>query len=371
LIAARSQTKQLRIWSAACCTGEEAYTIAILLSRLIPNYKNWSIELLASDINPAFIQKARRGRYSAWSFRGAPPWLLERYFDRTPNDHYQIAPFIRDMVQFRIVNLVDDLQPLPAIGMANIDLIFCRNVLMYFSEQQMQKVVRRLHHLQAENGYLFVSASELLQLSSSPYRVVRSDGTIYFQKSSARTSTARPTLNTEQIPLISTAATWRPPPSPKPPAKPRPPSIAPAVAPPVVTPSATERLRALAESLANRGELTEALTTCNAWLVADKLDPQCHYLRGLILQEQNEVESAIDALQKTLYLDPTFVMAHFNLGIIARRLGQRDNATRNLRNARQLLIDRPVEQVLSEFEGITAGRCVEIIQSLLGTEQTV
>ena len=78
----RQNERRLRIWSAGCCTGEEAYTIAILLDRLIPDLKDWNVTILATDFNPKFLRKAAQGMYGAWSFRDAPVWLREQYFTR-------------------------------------------------------------------------------------------------------------------------------------------------------------------------------------------------------------------------------------------------------------------------------------------------
>ena len=87
--------KRLRIWSAGCSTGEEPYSIAILLSRLIPDLKDWNITITATDINLRSLKKASEGLYSEWSFRSAPSWIKESYFKRIENGHYEIIPLSR------------------------------------------------------------------------------------------------------------------------------------------------------------------------------------------------------------------------------------------------------------------------------------
>ena len=108
LIAARRGKEQrLRLWSAGCSTGEEPYSLAILLSRLLPDLKEWNVTILATDLNPHSIGKATRGVYSDWSFRGTPPWLRERYFSRHGENGYAIAAAIRKMVTFACLNLAE------------------------------------------------------------------------------------------------------------------------------------------------------------------------------------------------------------------------------------------------------------------------
>ncbi len=107
----KSGNKRIRIWSAGCCTGEEAYTLAIMLIRLIPSLAEWDITILATDINPVYLHKARAGRYREWSFRGAPAWLKTDFFSRCASDEYELIPRVRQMVSFSYLNLVDDAFP--------------------------------------------------------------------------------------------------------------------------------------------------------------------------------------------------------------------------------------------------------------------
>ena len=100
--------RRLRVWSAGCCSGEEPYSLAILLDRLIPGFRDWNITLLATDINPEFLRKAADGVYGEWSFRDAPAWLRERYFKKRKNGRFEIDPHIRNRVTFSYLNLAED-----------------------------------------------------------------------------------------------------------------------------------------------------------------------------------------------------------------------------------------------------------------------
>jgi len=123
--------KRLRIWSAGCSTGEEPYSIAILLNRMIPDLKDWNITILATDINSRVLKKASEGVYTDWSFRDTPPWIKEGYFKKIKEGVYEILPQFRKMVSFEYLNLAEDVYPTLLNNTNAIDLIFicCRQDL--------------------------------------------------------------------------------------------------------------------------------------------------------------------------------------------------------------------------------------------------
>lgn len=159
--ARRGIGQRLRIWSAGCCTGEEPYSIAILLDRALPDLSDWQVTILATDINPRFLQKAAEGVFSEWSFRDAPVWLKERYFQPVTGRRYAILPRIRERVAFAYLNLADDVYPSLAGNTNAMDLILCRNVLMYFVPERAEKVVDNFCRSLVEGGWLVVSAVEI------------------------------------------------------------------------------------------------------------------------------------------------------------------------------------------------------------------
>ena len=107
----RKTDRYLRIWSAGCATGEEPYSIAILLDKMLPDLQDWNITILATDINPDFLKKAITGIYGNWSFRECPKWVTEKYFKKTANNRYEILSNIKKMVVFQYHNLCDDIYP--------------------------------------------------------------------------------------------------------------------------------------------------------------------------------------------------------------------------------------------------------------------
>src|SRR5438477_1197374 len=161
LIAARQENQRpLRIWSAGCCTGEEPYSIAIALDRTFPERSQWRVTILGTDINPRFLEKAAAGVFSDWSFRNAPSWLKEEYFKPVGPHRFEILPRIKKLVTFEYLNLAEDPYPSLSNNTEAMDLIFCRNVLMYFSPAQAANFVRGFHRALVGSGWLFVSAVE-------------------------------------------------------------------------------------------------------------------------------------------------------------------------------------------------------------------
>ncbi len=172
--------KRLRIWSAASSSGEEAYTIAMVLTELIlPKYPDLQIEIIGTDINYAVVENAKRGIYKEYSIRNTPPLYLKKYFVQKENNTMEVIPEIKRMVKFKILNLYDD------AGMRmmnNFDVIFCANVLIYFNLESKKKVVEHLYNALNPVGYLFIGYSESLHGISKAFRLVSFPKTIGYKK---------------------------------------------------------------------------------------------------------------------------------------------------------------------------------------------
>ena len=362
----RNQERRLRIWSAACCTGEEPYSIAILLQRTIPDWRDWNITLLATDINPRFLRKAAEGVYGAWSFRSAPPWLKDHYFRAAPGGQFKVRPEVRQMVQFMPMNLVDDAYPSPFNNTSEIDILFCRNALMYFSAEQATKVVAKFRRAQAEDGWLVLGANELSYATAAGYSTLELRGTNVHQNSAKAAATLR-----SETKWMSPAPFAAP--------LPLPATASPIVheqrraAPPPEAILAADRTDTVdyapkARSLANEGRLDDALACCEQWVLADKGDFSAHYLRALILLEKRGIDEAVASLRRALYLSPKFVMAHYALGNIARERGQAREADRHMKNVMELLRDRRPDEIVPESGGVTVERFAQIVTSLISVE---
>lgn len=172
--------KRLRIWSAASSSGEEAYTIAMVLTELIlPKYPGLQVEIIGTDINYAVVENAKRGIYKEYSIRNTPPLYLKKYFIKHENNTLEVVPEIKRMVKFKLLNLYDD------AGMRmmnNFDVIFCANVLIYFNLESKKKVVEHLYNALNPVGYLFIGYSESLHGISKAFRLVSFPKTIGYKK---------------------------------------------------------------------------------------------------------------------------------------------------------------------------------------------
>lgn len=205
--------RRLRIWTAGCSTGEEPYSIAILLTRMLPNIHEWKISILATDVNPHSLQKAMDGTYSEWSFRSPPEWLKSQYFTKQ-GKRYEIIPRIKRMVSFESLNLAEDVYPSLSNGTNAMDIIFCRNVMMYFSRQLQDRIIQKFHHALVEGGWLIVSPSEASSALFPQFTTINFPGAIFFMKSKERPDiqeqwlvrtpfeTAAPLLQSPQSPQI-------------------------------------------------------------------------------------------------------------------------------------------------------------------------
>lgn len=171
--------KKIRIWSAAVSSGEEAYSIAMMINDLISNkYPEYEFEILGTDISHTALEAAVRGIYSEYSVRNVPVQFLKRYFRKTDN-YFEISPIIKAMVDFRFLNLYEDLS---MIGVNNIDVIFCANVLIYFDQNSKIKVINNLYRSLNKNGYLFIGYSESLHGISKAFRLISFPKTVGYKK---------------------------------------------------------------------------------------------------------------------------------------------------------------------------------------------
>ncbi len=373
LLQARSQNDQrrLRIWSAGCCTGEEAYTIAILLDRLIPDLREWNITILATDFNPKFLRKAVEGAYGEWSFRDAPGWVRERYFTKGADGRLEILPRIRKMVTFSYLNFADDVYPSLSNNTGAMDVIFCRNVLMYFTAQRAKQVAGNFYRALVDGGWLIVSPSEASNRLLSLFAPVEFPEAVLYRKmvnSESKTQEPKSPVSEHQILQPFTGAETAP--SSLPVAQTKPDIVTAAIhaeqadrlpAPPIEEP---ETLSIMARNCANQGRLGEALEWCEKAITADKMNPSHHYLLATILQEQGQHDNAIRSLMRALYLDSDFVLAHFALGNLHQSQGRYREAQRYFENVLLLLRTHSADETLLEADGLTAGRLVEIVSSL-------
>lgn len=388
----RGRDQRLRIWSAGCSTGEEPYSLAILLSRLIPDLREWQITILATDINSSSIGKAVQGVYSDWSFRGVPQAIMQRYFTKTSDGKYEVPHAIRRMVTFSILNLAGDTYPSLSTNTNAMDIILCRNVLMYFEPKQLQQVIRSFQRSLLEGGWLVVSPCETSPVFSACFETVMFPGSSFYQRNDQG---AIPHLFVPTGPTVVADTLFVAPPAPAPPTS-APVMVRPAAPreqPPVydgalalyrqgnykeaadllsgllarsevksgAQPEFGKAVALMVQAQANRGEISLALDWVNKAIAIDKFNAELYYLRATIFQEQGEIPKAVASLKQAVYLDHGFVMAYFALGTLAIQNGKLGEAGKHLENALSLLGACPADDPAPGAEGMTSARLAEII----------
>lgn len=366
----RSGTRHLRIWSAGCCTGEEPYSIAMLLDRLIPDPEKWNITLLATDINPRFLRKAAEGIYSEWSFRDTPEWVRRRHFKSLGDGRLELSAHIRKKVTFSYLNLADDVYPSVLNNTNAMDVIFCRNVLMYFTPERVKQVVRNFHHGLIDGGWLVVSPTETSTTASSLFSAVEFPGAVLYRKtgdaapvpvatgqSAAMAHPAR--LLEVSVPSVVVAK--------MPPVRKKQAPVPAPIGSSLRVPDDDESPSTMARICANQGRLDEAIEWCEKAIAIDKMNPARHYLLAAIRQEQGQIDAAAKSLNRALYLDSGFVLAHFAFGNLRLSQGQRREAERHFTNVLDTLQAHSQDEILPESDGLTAGRLAEIVTSVLAS----
>jgi chemotaxis protein methyltransferase CheR len=392
IIERRRSLHTLRIWSAGCASGEEPYSIAILLRELLPDVDEWAITILGTDLNTEALARARQSVYGNWAFREErAKQLRSRYFCKQ-DGRYELIPEVRRMVTFARLNLAEPVYPAYETNTTFMDLILCRNVTIYFTEETTRQIVERFYAALADGGWLVVGHSEHSLVTYRRFQAHNFPGTILYQR------TAQP---------VEPPGSWdwlaEPKRAPKPIeiAEPAPP---PADAQPDLQPSPIltsspeeeaidplERARdllsyghpeqardlllglveaepcrasactLLGQAYANLSCWQEAERWCRQAIQVDKLALEAYYTLALVLQHQGQLEQAIDAMKKVAYIDRHHVPAHFGLADLYHSSGQSSKALKSLDNARRLLEGQAEDALVSGADGITAGRLREAV----------
>jgi len=173
-----SLAKILKIWSAACSTGEEPYTLSIILREMMQDFNAWNVQILATDISQKALGFARRGVYGERSLKDVPLVYREKYF-ASHNGRYAISDEIKRIVRFGYLNLIDEAKMRTVTG---VDALFCRNVLIYFDEKSRKQVVNSLYDSLSKGGYVFLGHSESMSRISAAFKLLRLKNSFVYMK---------------------------------------------------------------------------------------------------------------------------------------------------------------------------------------------
>nr|WP_246484240.1 CheR family methyltransferase [Marivibrio halodurans] len=349
----RTGAHHLRLWCAGCSTGEEAYTLAMMLSDCLPDLPAWSIEIIASDLRVDALATARRGEYSERSLREAPADWIDRYFEPTRRGRHRVSDRIRRIIRFRQVNLSDDIETLRQSMGFGFDLILCRNVLMYLAEPVQVRVAATLRAALAPRGWLAVSPAEASAQWFRGLRPVSSLDAILFEaappmeppKATSRTApwdasrpTARPisridgTLAAPPSAAGTSASRMESPPSPK--------TVETRT---VLSPSSSPDRGGNRDTtlnwlrrMADRGLREEARAQCLALLDQRGPHRDLYLLLSEICADMGNFDAARDAARKAIQLDASSAAAHYLLGHAQRNRGALLEARRSMRQVLML-----------------------------------
>lgn len=363
-----------RILSAGCASGEEAYSLVMLMRELWPDREP---AVVAVDVNPAVLERARAARYSAWSLRETPPLALARWF-RQEGRSFVVDDSIRRGVRFVQGNLAGE-QP-ELLAPDSFDIVFCRNVLMYFTPDSFRAAVRRLSRALVPDGHLFMGSAETLRGISQDFHLCHTHGAFYYKRKTARELSLHPP------PLDRSEHGWRQPPphvevaawvneisraAARITALTQPPPDVPCTSAswkahrsaaldlqPALEllhrerfSEALHRVRALPAEVARDPEamlleavllasgdlFAEAEEVCGRLLALDELNAGAHYVLALCSAGGGRVERATHHDRVAMYLDPGFAMPRLHLGLLLRRGGDRRAARVELCQAHSLL----------------------------------
>jgi chemotaxis protein methyltransferase CheR len=406
IIATHKHDRRIRLWSAGCASGEEPYTLSMLLAELIPDVDQWNISILATDINKKVLKKGKAARYRPWSFRQTAPLFQARYFTKK-NEEYEVLPRIRKSVHFEYLNLSEPVYPSLFTNTNAMDMILCRNVAIYYSDEVVRRVVARFGRCLLPGGWLMMGAAETSMpvFDNFGYHIF-SGGAVFrklndpvaaYESSQGEAVHEIPLSDPEPIlsmPGATSSSEAR--------------DITPVVEDEVKT--ATEQpavleestsapdfrelgtdlihqkryeeakdifLRCIAENPrdaeslyqlgrihANIGQMEAAQSFCEQAIEINPLNADVYYTLALIQQESGDREEAVERLKRTLFLDPEFALAHVTMAMLCRQLNWKEKSDRHLRSAIDLACAMAPETIVRGTDDLTARTLLTMAKTL-------
>ncbi|MGH9647295.1 MAG: CheR family methyltransferase [Bryobacteraceae bacterium] len=343
--------RTIRVLCCGCSSGEEPYTIAMLANDRRQNLAGAEIQITAIDLNPAVLELAKRGRYTQWSLRATNEYFRHEYFERQGNS-FQLRDEIRRAVRFRQHNLFESALP------GAFDVIFFRNVLIYFSPETARRAIEHIESMLSPGGYLFLGAAETLRGLSTAFEITHTDGAFYYRHYGGERRPRKterlvaegnyPPLaeieesvreaDTEWFDSIQRSASriqelaQRPSPI----------GLPVATLPAPRLPLSSNEMDAEGLTLAvvaqlNLGNAGVAERACGQLLEHSNMDASAHYLMALCCEHRGDIGGAIAHDEIAAYLDPTFSMPQLHKGMLACRNGDAENGRRSLEKSLELL----------------------------------
>lgn len=369
---ARAGSRSLRVVSAGSAAGEELYSLAILIRDRLPALLEWSLRLEGVDLNPQFVSRAREGLYTAWALRRTPEDIRDRWFEERGTS-WQLRPPICRMATFQQKNLMEEDAAFWAEG--SIDVLLCRNVLIYFTPDAAAQIMDRFERALAPGGYLFLGPADTSARGRPGLELREAGGAFFFQKitpilkASSRRRPVRGPVRLERIQAQLPLAEEN-----------EPPQLAELLRLfreerfHEVLQRAHEQegragewpfglVRAAAFSALGRHE--EAQAESERLIAEDALNAEAHHLLALCSIQRGAVDEARRCAEAAVYLDPSFALPELQLGLLARRRGDPRRARKELTRAAELLEREQEERIVLFGGGFSRGALVDLCRGAL------
>ena len=395
----RPEDRTLRLWSAGCSTGEEPYSISMTALDMGLDGLGWNVNVHGTDVSTRALARAQVGEYGRRTMMNITPEVIRRHFEQLgTSEQYRVNARVRSIVNFEYQNLIKEPYPLGLVG--KWDVIFCRNVTIYFRMESTKRVVANFYESLNPGGYLFIGHSETLSSISDAFEPVEIDGVFLYRrplvarsvfakgaalsrdahersKRDAAGRTAASAGSARHVARTPIRAEATPPVRPAAGAVPQPADRRPTDSGPMSDPSAAGAVPTLdaarismvqgdargavemvagilaenpndadahllyAYLHADAGNYDEALRASHRALAINPLLPFARYILGIIYQRQGDAVRAVSELKKTLYIDADFALAHLNLANIYKAQRKWDSAAREYDNALSALRKSP------------------------------
>jgi chemotaxis protein methyltransferase CheR len=379
----------IQIWCAGCSSGEEPYTMAIYLANHFAYLPENRIKIFATDINPFALRKARLAKYTNWSLRDTTMKEKLRFFNPVAQNNWQLDQGIMAKVNFSYQNLADDNYYVSQATIQKFDIIFCRNVLIYFTEANLQRVLRQLKSMLTPDGALILSPCESSLAPNTLFEHHITNATTLLRPMNGKVKTSNlrsktrllktDPLRKRKTVLLGLAHESKPPTPEKPQtydyrqqARDLYQQGAYESAAGVMLLMARSDMTTLNESdfvflvqtLVNAGRPKEALEWCEKGLTASKMNHSLRQLKASILQERGQTEAARQTYEEILFLNQIYTGALFMLGCLEQQLGNVEAGRNFLLQAERTLSGQQENEPAVGMDGISVKEAKNIIKGM-------
>ena len=367
LIKINKETKSLNILSAGCASGEEVYSVGLILRKYFPDvYNNWHVYLLGIDINDEMLERARRAKFTKYSIRkdgeSFAKELLDNDVVKWYNEHFEIKDLrLREIVEFKHFNIINEEYPVPPHG--KWDIVFCRNVSIYFEEQQIENMLKKFYSVIRESGYLIMGTCDLLGAISNPFVPVRICNANIYRKENRRKEKKHPKV--EEPKRVKS-----------------------------LTPSQEKNIKEVIKSI-QRGELQNALEglaqprtskekllktylllrfgkynevkkMINELKNHNEILHEVYYIEGLLNEAENNLKGAEKSFRNAIYIKMDCAKAHFALALLYRKLGKMREALRECKNTLKYIDKTDENDIEMGFIGMSKKDIIHLCEHFIG-----